>query len=66
MAPELGNLSKIGPDLAAHFEVSSDGKTFTFHMAPNILFPSGKPVTAADAEFSLRRAITLNLTPGLS
>ena len=64
VAPELGNLSKIGPDLAAHFEVSSDGKTFTFHMAPNIMFPSGKPVTAADAEFSLRRAITLNLTPG--
>lgn len=64
VAPELGNLTKIAPDLAAHFEVSSDGKMFTFHMAPNILFPSGKPVTAVDAEFSLRRAITLNLTPG--
>jgi len=64
VSPDLKNLSKIGPDLASHWEVSGDGRTFTFHLAGDALFASGKPVTAADAEFSLRRAVTLNLTPG--
>ncbi len=64
VSPELGNLSKIGPDLAEHWDVSPDGKSFTFHLTQNALFASGKPVTAADAEFSLRRAVILNLTPG--
>ena len=32
VSPYLDNLSKIGPDLAEHWEVSSDGKTFTFHL----------------------------------
>ena len=32
VSPDLSNLSKIGPDLAEHWEVSSDGKSFTFHL----------------------------------
>ena len=64
VAPELNELTKIVPDLASNWEVSSDGTSFTFHMVQNAMFPSGKPATAADAEFSLQRAITLNLTPG--
>jgi peptide/nickel transport system substrate-binding protein len=64
VSPKLEKLTEIGPDLATHWEVSSDGKSFTFHLGQNARFSSGKPVTAADAEFSLHRAITLNLTPG--
>ena len=64
VSPDLSDLTKMGPDLAEHWEVSSDGKTFTFHLTQNALFSSGKPMTAADAEFSLRRVVTLNLTPG--
>jgi peptide/nickel transport system substrate-binding protein len=64
VSPDLNNLSKIGPDLAEHWDVSSDGKTFTFHLAQNTKFASGKPMTSADAEFSLRRVVMLNLTPG--
>ncbi|MDA8050412.1 MAG: ABC transporter substrate-binding protein [Rhodospirillales bacterium] len=64
VSPNLKELSKIGPDLATHWEVSADGKTFTFHLTKDAHFASGKPVTAADAEFSLRRVVTLNLTPG--
>jgi peptide/nickel transport system substrate-binding protein len=64
VAPELDELTKIGPDLASHWEVSSDGKSFTFHMVQDAMFPSGKPATAEDAEFSLHRAVTLNRTPG--
>ena len=64
VTPDLEHLSTIGPDLAERWDISSDGKTFTFHLTGNALFPSGKAATAADAEFSLRRAVTLNLTPG--
>ena len=64
VSPDLGNLTKIAPDLAEAWEVSSDGKVFTFHLTKDARFPSGKPMTSADAEFSLHRAITLNLTPG--
>ncbi|HUA76804.1 MAG TPA: ABC transporter substrate-binding protein, partial [Acetobacteraceae bacterium] len=64
VSPDLEDLSKIDPDLASAWEVSADGKTFTFHLTQDALFPSGKPMTAADAEFSLHRVVTLNLTPG--
>jgi peptide/nickel transport system substrate-binding protein len=64
VTPDLEHLSTMGPDLAERWDISSDGKTFTFHLTGNALFPSGKAATAADAEFSLRRAVTLNLTPG--
>ncbi len=64
VSPDLSNLSKIGPDLAEQWEVSSDGKKFTFHLTQDARFPTGRPMTSADAEFSLHRAITLNLTPG--
>ena len=51
------------PQLAASWEVSEDGKTITFTMAEGHVFASGNPVTAKDAEFSLRRAVLLNKTP---
>ena len=64
VSPDLSNLTKMEPDLAEHWEISSDGKTFTFHLVQDVRFSSGKPMTAADAEFSLRRVVTLNLNPG--
>jgi peptide/nickel transport system substrate-binding protein len=51
------------PDLAESWTVSADGKTITFTMRNGVKFHSGNPVTAADAEFSLRRAVILNKTP---
>lgn len=51
------------PDLAESWDVSDDGTVITFHMRPGVTFASGNPVTAKDAEFSLRRAVTLNKTP---
>ncbi len=52
-----------GPELAESWTVSDDGMTITFTMRPGLVFASGNPITAADAEFSLRRAVTLNKTP---
>jgi peptide/nickel transport system substrate-binding protein len=51
------------PDLAESWEVSEDGRTITFTMRDGVFFHSGNPVTAEDAEFSLRRAVILNKTP---
>jgi len=51
------------PDLAESWTVSEDGKSITFTMREGINFHSGNPVTAQDAEFSLRRVIQLNKTP---
>ncbi len=51
------------PHLAESWEVSEDGTTITFTMADGHVFESGNPVTAEDAEFSLRRAVILNKTP---
>jgi len=51
------------PQLAESWEISEDGRTITFTMAEGHVFSSGNPVTARDAEFSLRRAVLLNKTP---
>lgn len=52
-----------GPDLAESWTVSEDGMTITFKMREGVKFHSGNPVTAKDAEYSLRRAVILNKTP---
>ena len=41
------------PYLAHKWEVSSDGKTYTFHLEKDATFHDGKPITSADVAFSL-------------
>lgn len=51
------------PEIAESWAVSDDGKTITFTIRDGLTFHSGNPVTAADVEYSLRRAVILNKTP---
>ncbi len=51
------------PDIAESWEVSGDGKVFTFKIRPGMTFTSGNPVTARDVEYSLRRAVAMEKTP---
>ena len=51
------------PDIAESWEVSGDGKVFTFKIRAGNTFVSGNPVTARDAEYSLRRAVAMAKTP---
>jgi len=51
------------PDIAESWEVSGDGKVFTFKIREGLKFTSGNPVTAKDVEFSLRRAVAIEKTP---
>lgn len=57
------NVSDIFGVVAESWEVSEDGKTYTFQIRPGITFASGNPLTAEDVEFSLRRAVILNKSP---
>ena len=46
----------LTPELASSWDVSPDGKTYTFHMRPEAKFHNGKPVTAQDVVYSWERA----------
>ena len=58
------NVSEIRGQLAQTWSVADDGKTYTFKLRPDAKFHSGAPVTAADAAYSLQRAVILNKSPG--
>ncbi len=44
------------PDLAEHYEVSPDGKTYTFTLRSNVTFHDGEKVTADDIVFTISKA----------
>lgn len=43
------------PELADHWEVSKDGKTYTFFMRKGLKWSDGQPLTAHDAEYAWKR-----------
>lgn len=43
----------VVPSLAEKWEISEDGKTYTFHLRPNVKFHNGQPLTADDVKYSL-------------
>jgi oligopeptide transport system substrate-binding protein len=43
------------PALAERWEVSGDGRVYTFHLRPNIVWSTGDPITADDFVYSWRR-----------
>lgn len=47
---------QVQPDLAAGWQVNSDGTQYTFYLRPNVVFHDGRPITAQDVIFSWERA----------
>jgi oligopeptide transport system substrate-binding protein len=45
------------PGTAASWEISSDGRRYTFHLRPGAKFSDGHPVTSADFLYALRRLV---------
>lgn len=52
----LNERLEVVPDLAERWEVSPDGRTYTFFLREGARFQNGKEVTAADVKYSLERA----------
>jgi ABC-type transport system substrate-binding protein len=48
--------SQVVPNLAESWQVSPDGRTYTFHIRPGVKFHNGRAVTAEDFKYSLDRA----------
>jgi peptide/nickel transport system substrate-binding protein len=46
---------EVEADLAERYDVSPDGRSYTFRLRPNAVFHSGRPVTAEDVRFSIDR-----------
>ncbi len=60
---EADNFLHPIPALAESWELSDDGKTWTFHLRNDVKFSSGNPLTADDVIFSFIRAIRLQCLP---
>lgn len=47
---------QIEPDLAAGWQISDDGATYTFYLRPGATFHDGRPITVEDVIYSWERA----------
>ena len=56
----LGLDLKVAPDLAERWDLSEDGRVYTFHLRKDAKFHDGKPVTAEDVRWSLERVADPN------
>jgi peptide/nickel transport system substrate-binding protein len=54
---DIGDVKQIIGDLATHWDVSDDGKTYTFFIPEGVQWTDGTPLTAADVVFSLDRMV---------
>lgn len=45
------------PELAASWNVSADGKTYTFKLQPNVLWHDGQPFSSADVKFTFEQGL---------
>ncbi|WP_020573641.1 ABC transporter substrate-binding protein [Actinopolymorpha alba] len=49
---------KVEPLLAKSWDVSPDGKVYTFHLRPGVTFSDGTPLKASDVRATLERVIS--------
>ena len=52
----LGENLEPSPDIAERWDVSADGRTYTFYLRRDIKFQDGREVTASDFKYSFERA----------
>lgn len=52
VAMDYGPNYAIVPDLAESWDISEDGKTYTFHLAENVFWHDGVPFTSADVKYT--------------
>lgn len=54
----VNSKNELIPQLAESYDVSEDGKTYTYHLIKGAKFHNGEEVKASDAVFSFNRAMT--------
>lgn len=55
---DANGMMEIVPSLAKSWEVSEDGRTYTFHLRENVTFSNGSPLTAYDVKYTFIRLLT--------
>lgn len=60
---DVNDVTDIFGVVAEKWEISEDGKTFSFTIRPGMKFASGNPITADDAVFTLQRVMKLDKSP---
>jgi peptide/nickel transport system substrate-binding protein len=60
---DVGDVSKIHGVVAESWDISDDGRTYSFRIREDMKFASGNKLTAEDVVFSLQRVIKLNKSP---
>lgn len=55
--------TEIAPELATSWEVSEDGKVWTFHLREGVKFHDGTPLNAEAVKFSFERTLSINQGP---
>jgi magnesium-transporting ATPase (P-type) len=55
----------VEPDLAKSWEISPDGKVYTFHLYEGVKWHDGQPFTAEDVKYSLEKMADRTLTEGV-
>src|SRR6185437_2287760 len=48
------------PDLATNWDISPDGKTYTFHLRTGVKFHNGRELTSADVKYTYERILDPN------
>ena len=61
--PETEDPADIRGDLATSWDLSKDGKAYTFHLNPNAKWQDGKLVTAEDVVYSLNSMVDADAKP---
>ena len=59
------DITVIEPELATSWEISEDGKTYTFQLREDAVFHDGSPVTAEDVKWSFDRAVAAGGFPAI-
>lgn len=52
--------TKVKPSLAKNWEISNDGKTYTYHLRKGVKFHNGNELTAEDVVYSFKRLLAID------
>ena len=61
MTMDPGDYVDLKPLLATSWELTDGGKSWTFHLRPNVKFSTGNPLTADDVKFTFERLKNLKV-----